>query len=98
MKTSTSIPARIAVGIAAFFLVCLGNGCQKGRTVAAAASPASVLEMATIPRTPARLARGQYLVEGLLQCPFCHSDYNFAQRPAVPVEGKKDGGLDLGTE
>jgi hypothetical protein len=97
MKTSTSIPAGIAVGIAAFFLVCLGNGCQKGRTVAAAASPASVLAMETIPRTPARLARGQYLVEGLLQCPFCHSDFDFTHRPARPVEGKKDGGADFDT-
>ena len=52
----------------------------------------SVLSMATIPRTPARLARGKYLVEGLVQCPFCHSDYNFTKRPAQPVEGKKNGG------
>lgn len=96
MKTSKSIPPGIAAGIAAFFLVCLSNGCQKATTVTAAA-PASVLEMEMIPRTPARLTRGKYLVEGLLQCPFCHSDYDFAQRPARPVEGKKDGGLDFDT-
>ncbi|HEV3305064.1 MAG TPA: c-type cytochrome [Candidatus Sulfotelmatobacter sp.] len=98
MKTSKSLPVGIAAGIAAFFLVGMGTGCRKAATVTAADLPASVLEMETIPRTAVRLARGQYLVEGLLQCPFCHSDYNFAQRPAVPVEGKKDGGLDLGDE
>ncbi|MFZ0998853.1 MAG: hypothetical protein WAO17_11680, partial [Candidatus Sulfotelmatobacter sp.] len=92
---SKSIPPGIAAGIAAFFLVCLSNSCQKAPAPKVNASPASVLEMETIPRTPARLARGQYLVEGLLQCPFCHSDYDFAQRPARPVPGKKDGGNDF---
>jgi hypothetical protein len=97
MKTLKSIPARFAARIAALFLVCLSNGCEKAPTPTAAASPASVLEIETIPRTPARLARGQYLVEGLLQCPFCHSDYDFTHRPARPVEGKKDGGADFDT-
>jgi hypothetical protein len=96
MKRSKSIPPGIAVGIAAF-LLCLGTGCQKAPIVKASASPASVLEMETIPRTPARQARGQYLVEGLLQCPFCHSEYDFSQRPARPVAGKKAGGLDFDT-
>jgi mono/diheme cytochrome c family protein len=91
MKVSKSL----LTGIAAF-LVCFGVGCQKAPKVTAAASPASILEMERIPRTPARLARGQYLVEGLLQCPFCHSDYDFAHRPARPVEGKKNGGVDFG--
>ena len=52
----------------------------------------SVLQMDSIPRTPERLARGKYLVEGLVQCPLCHSEYDFTRRPAVPVEGKKGGG------
>jgi hypothetical protein len=91
MKTSKSIPAGIAA-----FLLCLGVGCEKAAIVTAAA-PMLVLEMETIPRTPVRLARGQYLVEGLLQCPFCHSDYDFSHRPATPVEGKKDGGADFDT-
>lgn len=54
--------------------------------------PVSVLEMDTIPRTPERLARGKYLVEGLAQCTECHSEYDFTHRPARPVDGKKDGG------
>jgi hypothetical protein len=61
MKTSKSIPAGIAA-----LLLCVGAGCQKTPTVTAA-SPASVLEMETIPRPPARLTRGQYLIEELLQ-------------------------------
>ncbi len=48
--------------------------------------------MEPIPRTPERLARGKYLVEGLVQCTLCHSEYDFTQRPSHPVEGKKGGG------
>lgn len=95
MKLSKLIPLGVVAGSAAFSSL-LGTGCQRGPAVPAAALSASVLEMEPIARTPARLARGQYLVEGLLQCPFCHSEDDFAQRPVRPVEGKKDGGLDLG--
>jgi hypothetical protein len=31
-------------------------------------------------------------VEGLLQCPLCHSENDFTERPSHPVEGKKGGG------
>lgn len=89
MRTMQS-SVRIAVGVLALLLLLLCNGCQRGVSEAKPAS--SVLQMETIPRTPKRLARGEYLVEGLLQCPFCHSDYDFTQRPARPVEGKKGGG------
>jgi hypothetical protein len=41
----------------------------------------SVLDQEPIPRTPERLARGEYLVEGLLQCRACHSENDFSQRP-----------------
>lgn len=95
-KTSRSIPSTIVASMAVLIFISLGSGCQKAHTTATAAAPFSVLKMETIPRTPARLARGQYLVEGLLQCPFCHSVDDFAQRPVRVVEGKKDGGLDMG--
>jgi mono/diheme cytochrome c family protein len=52
----------------------------------------SVLDQDVIPRTPERLARGKYLVEGLLQCPACHSEMDFGKRPAAPVPGAKLGG------
>ena len=58
----------------------------------------SVLEMEPIPRTPERLARGKYLVEGLVQCPFCHSDNDFTQRPARPKPGMKGGGAVIPNE
>lgn len=49
--------------------------------------------MDTIPRTPARLQRGQYLVEGLVQCPFCHSEIDYKHRGGQPLPGKKGGGF-----
>ncbi len=52
----------------------------------------SVLDLETIPRTPARLARGRYLVNGILQCFFCHSEVDYTRRPARPVPGKMGGG------
>jgi hypothetical protein len=52
----------------------------------------SVLAMEQIPRTPERLARGKYLVEGLLQCTHCHSDNDFGKRPLEPSPGMKNGG------
>ncbi|HZU41283.1 MAG TPA: hypothetical protein VE994_01325, partial [Terriglobales bacterium] len=56
----------------------------------------SVLDMETIPRTPERLARGKYLVEGLAQCSFCHSDIDFSKRPVEVVPGMRNGGADFG--
>lgn len=53
----------------------------------------SVLELDPIPRNPERLARGRYLVEGLVQCPFCHSENDYTRRPAEPLPGKKGGGF-----
>ena len=62
-------------------------------TTAHAAAPAtSVLQMDVIPRTPERLARGKYLVEGILQCPACHSELDFTRRPLRVVPGTKLGG------
>jgi hypothetical protein len=82
----------ILAGSAAF-LLCWGTGCENARSVTTAETPASVLEMEVIPRTPERLARGKYLVEGLLQCYGCHSDTDFTQRPERPEPGKKGGGF-----
>jgi mono/diheme cytochrome c family protein len=55
--------------------------------------PNPVLDMEPIPRTPERLARGKYLVEGLLQCPVCHSEVDFTKRPLEVFPGKKLGGF-----
>jgi len=81
-----------AAAVLAVLFAFLLSGCQRGSSHASAATPRSVLAMDPIPRTPERLARGKYLVEGLVQCPFCHSDYDFTTRPARPVAGRKGGG------
>jgi len=73
-------------------LLLCGNGCQKVSTVSATESTASLLQMETIPRTPERLARGKYLVEGVLQCFTCHSELDFTQRPFQLKPGTKGGG------
>ena len=52
----------------------------------------AVLDMDPIPRTPQRMARGKYLVNGLLQCFACHSDLDFTHRPARVVPGTMGGG------
>jgi mono/diheme cytochrome c family protein len=57
-----------------------------------AKSPVSLLDTESITRTPERLARGKYLVEGLLQCPACHSEVDFSKRPFEVLPGKKLGG------
>jgi hypothetical protein len=55
-----------------------------------AAPPAQ--EVGAILRSPERLARGKYLVEGLLQCTLCHSDTDFSKRPVEPRPGTRGGG------
>ena len=81
--------AAIAIAaVAAVWVVLL----RTGRTARAADVPTPVLQMDVIPRTPERLARGQYLVEGILQCTACHSELDFTQRPLRVVPGSKLGG------
>jgi hypothetical protein len=65
---------------------------RPGRTARAAGVLKAVLQMDVIPRTPERLARGKYLVEGILQCTACHSELDFTQRPLRVVPGTKLGG------
>jgi mono/diheme cytochrome c family protein len=42
--------------------------------------------------TPARLARGRYLVRGPLNCARCHSDRDWSKPGAPPVDGKENAG------
>lgn len=62
------------------------------KEVRAGSPQISVLQVEVIPRTPERLARGKYLVEGILQCPACHSEIDFTKRPLRVVPGTKLGG------
>ncbi len=93
MSERNRISVRIPACVVALFLICIGNTSQKTSVVSAAGPATSVLDMETIPRTPQRLARGRYLVEGLLQCWGCHSEIDFTKRPALPIPGKTGGGF-----
>lgn len=46
----------------------------------------------TVARTPERVARGQYLSEGLLQCFVCHSERDWSKPGAPPVPATKGAG------
>ena len=43
-------------------------------------------------RTPERLARGRYIVEGPGHCFQCHSEVDYAKPGAQPKPGKKGAG------
>jgi len=75
-------------------LLWCGSSCQKVPSVSATQPIASLLQMESIPRTPERLARGKYLVEGVLQCFSCHSELDFTQRPFQLKPGTKGGGAE----
>lgn len=56
-------------------------------------SPGRRLRDVTFPSTPARLERGRYLAEGLLQCFLCHSERDWSRPGAPPREGRKGAGF-----
>lgn len=51
----------------------------------------------TFQRTPERLARGRYLVNGIGECFACHGPYQENVPGWPPVPGKEGSGMDLGT-
>lgn len=96
MKSQTTVGTCVAMTAATVALVLLGmtvSTISQDTTKASIVTNGSVLEMEPIPRTPERLARGKYLVEGLLQCPICHSENDFSKRPIQVFPGKKLGGF-----
>lgn len=46
----------------------------------------------TFERTPERLARGQYLAEGVSGCMFCHSEHDWSRRDMPILPGRKGAG------
>jgi len=92
MQRSVRISLWVAVFVPVLCLLNLCNSCQKVSSASVAGSAASVLEVEPIPRTPERLARGRYLVEGLLQCTACHSEIDFTKRPFQLKPGTRGGG------
>src|SRR5271165_5820107 len=93
MRSWKTIRAAIPLVVLAVVAMFPSSGCQKSSSPAAGPTSSSVLGMEPIPRTPERLTRGKYLVEGLVQCWLCHSEVDYTQRPIRPVEGRKNGGF-----
>ena len=91
MRVALRVVALLCCAVFAFIVIS-GSAAGKAAQSTASATSKSVLEMDVIPRTPERLERGKYLVEGLLQCPACHSEVNFATRPPAPFPGATLGG------
>jgi hypothetical protein len=83
----------VVVGAALAFLGMKSLSASQAKTESPVMTKVSVLDMEPIPRTPDRLARGKYLVEGLLQCPACHSETDFSKRPEEIFPGKRLGGF-----
>lgn len=87
---------RTAMSVMAAALLLLGmriSPASQAQTESSSTANRSALDMEPIPRTPERMARGKYLVEGLLQCPACHSEVDFSKRPLEVFPGKKLGGF-----
>lgn len=96
MNRQLTVRNRAARAVVAAALLLIGMRSSTASQVqkeSSLATNGSVLDMEPIPRTPERLARGKYLVEGLLQCPLCHSEPDFSKRPFEPFPGKKLGGF-----
>src|SRR5687767_5997063 len=55
------------------------------------ATKASVIGL-TFERTPARIERGRYIVEGPAHCFQCHSEVDYQKPGAQPNPGKKGAG------
>lgn len=54
--------------------------------------PTRALTDVVFERTEARLTRGKYLAEGLLQCFICHTDRDWKEPGAPPLKGRKGSG------
>ena len=92
-RSERSLRGHAAPLIASLLALLLSNSCRSTKPALPEKDLASVLEMATIPPTPGRLARGKYLVEGLVQCFFCHSEIDYKHRGTQSLPGKKGGGF-----
>jgi mono/diheme cytochrome c family protein len=81
-------------------MLILISGCHRDSRVSAPKSIAEqkktfqprALRDVVYEQTSARLARGEYLTEGLLQCFICHSDRDWNKPGAPPAANKKGAG------
>jgi len=99
---------RTGIGILLGGCVLLASGvlamAQTAPAANASVAPAPPIAVPSVPyaravdptpleRTPARIARGKYLVEGVTPCLFCHSPRDYEQPGAPSKEGMKAAGV-----
>jgi len=92
-RSESSLRRHRAPLIASLLALLLSNSCRSTKPALPDKDLASVLDMAMIPPTSGRLARGKYLVEGLVQCFLCHSEIDYKHRGTQSLPGKKGGGF-----
>ncbi len=92
MRPNSGRLLRICIVVLTFLTLCMITSCQSTKSASPGNAGPSVLEMEPIPRTPERLARGKYLVEGLASCFGCHSEIDIKHRGLQSLPGKKGGG------
>jgi mono/diheme cytochrome c family protein len=95
---------RIALALCVGFVLSAGcrsgKGALQGNSAKSSEGPASTalkvrpLTDRTFERTPERLARGKYLVNGIGECFACHGPYEANAPGWPPVRGKEGSGLD----
>lgn len=93
MHFGSESQTRVRGVVLVLVIFAVSSSCRSAKPLLPEKAAPSLLEMEPIPRTPERLARGKYLVEGLVQCPFCHSEMDYKHRPSQPLPDKKDGGF-----
>ena len=91
----------IVTGFSLCVFLCGTSACHKRTSTSETAGPSPAPAGAFKPRelrdikferTPARLERGKYLSEGLLQCFVCHSDRDWKAAGGPPLPNKKGAG------
>lgn len=77
----------------AFLLIGCGNATEEPPAyLTLTEAQARPLSDRTFEATPARLARGEYLAEGVLRCFTCHSERDWNAPGAPPIEATKGAG------
>jgi hypothetical protein len=90
---------KIVLVVLVVLLVVIAAGAYKILGPRAFLGPrARPLTARTYERTPARLARGKYLVESVLTCRHCHSPHDWTQHDAPIPAGMELAGQDAGTD
>jgi mono/diheme cytochrome c family protein len=80
-----------SVQLAVVFLALTGVIATVGYTVRKKRVATTTAKKLSFERTPERLARGRYIVEGPAHCFQCHSETDYSKPGTKPLPGKKKG-------